>query len=89
VLHLHGFHHGNLLTGRDLVTFRHVDGDDGALDRRADAGGAVRPAVGLHLLRRPLCLLGLRARVVIEQRQGIAGVHTGAGETIGLRDARP
>jgi len=70
VLHLHRLDDGNLLAPAHLVTDGHVDGDDGALDRRGDPGRAVRSPrrhdLGRDVRRRPV------ARV-IEGLDEIAG----------------
>ena len=80
VLHLHRLDHRHLLTLPDLVVHRHIHRDDGALHGRTETD---RPLGAHHLrglrhgLRRRL--FRLDARVVVEQRQRIGGVHARAG----------
>ena len=41
MLHLHGFDHGDLLTGADLVSNGYVHRNDRPLNRRTQAGGTL------------------------------------------------
>ena len=78
VLHLHGFHDGNLLAGADLVAGGDVEGHDRALDRRAEAGCAIRGVEIGSGLSFGLARLCFDARVMVEQGQRVAGVDARA-----------
>ncbi len=73
VLHLHGFHHHDLLASTHDVARAHIDADDRALHRRSEHG-AVRSSACCHVGS-----VGRRTRLlaVMQDRERIARVDTG------------
>ena len=78
VLHLHRFHHEQLLPPPDTIAGRHVDAHDRALHRRPDDRGAVGRLVRDDGTRRRVGALA-----VVEHRERVATVELGARQPPG------
>jgi hypothetical protein len=77
MLHLHRFHHQQLLAGAHAVAFAHVQADDGAEHRRAhrDRAFGAQRGVGFGLGG-----CGRVAPAMRQHRQWVVGVDPGAGQ---------